>query len=192
MTPFFLISIFILLENLFHISLSRNSGAEPIPKKPFILFLIRLNWFKEIQAWISLNQFSLIKNKIKGFLGIGSAPEFLDKLMWNKFSNKMKIEIKKKGVINLKHGDYEYPITYQLIKDGRKNKILNKKISQNINVTMVHGSKDKSVPVIYSKKVLKIFQSKKKKLVVIKNGDHSLSSPKWLKILKKELKLIIN
>ena len=57
---------------------------------------------------------------------------------------------------------------------------------------MVHGSKDKSVPVIYSKKVLKIFQSKKKKLVVIKNGDHSLSSPKWLKILKNELKLIIN
>ena len=50
MTPFFLISIFILLENLFHISLSRNSGAEPIPKKPLILFLIRLNWFKEIQA----------------------------------------------------------------------------------------------------------------------------------------------
>ncbi len=65
-------------------------------------------------------------------------------------------------------------------------------ILPNINVTMVHGSKDKSVPVIYSKKVLKIFQSKKKKLVVIKNGDHSLSSSKWLKILKKELKLIIN
>jgi esterase/lipase len=143
-------------------------------------------------AWISLNQFRLIKNKIKGFLGIGSAPEFLDKLMWNKFSNKMKIEIKKKGIVNLKHGDYEYPITYQLIKDGRKNKILNKKINQNVNVTMVHGSKDKSVPVIYSKKILKIFKSKKKKLVIIKNGDHSLSSPKWLKILKKELKLIIN
>ncbi len=143
-------------------------------------------------AWISLNQFRLIKNKIKGFLGIGSAPEFLDKLMWNKFSNKMKIEIKKKGIINLKHGDYEYPITYKLIQDGRKNKILNKKINQNVNVTMVHGSKDKSVPVIYSKKILEIFKSKKKKLVVIKNGDHSLSSPKWLKILKRELKLIIN
>ena len=160
---------------------------QKVVKKNDIIFI-----GSSMGAWISLNQFSLIKNKIKGFLGIGSAPEFLDKLMWNKFSNKMKIEIKKKGVINLKHGDYEYPITYQLIKDGRKNKILNKKISQNINVTMVHGSKDKSVPVIYSKKVLKIFQSKKKKLVVIKNGDHSLSSPKWLKILKKELKLIIN
>ena len=143
-------------------------------------------------AWISLNQFKFFKKQIKGFLGIGSAPEFLEYLMWNKFSKKMKKEIKKKGIINLKHGDYEYPITYQLIKDGRKNKVLHKKINQNLKVTMVHGSKDKSVPVIYSKKILRIFKTSRKKLVIIKNGDHSLSSPKWLKILKKELKLIIN
>ena len=143
-------------------------------------------------SWISLNQFKYFKKKICGFLGIGSAPEFLEHLMWKKFSIRKKREIITKGIINLKHGDYEYPITYQLIKDGRKNKILNKKINQNIKVTMIHGSKDKSVPVIYSKKILEIFKSKKKKLVIIKNGDHSLSSPKWLNILKKELELIIN
>ena len=143
-------------------------------------------------SWISLNQFKYFKKKICGFLGIGSAPEFLEHLMWKKFSIRKKKEIVKKGIINLKHGDYEYPITYQLIKDGRKNKILNKKINQNIKVTMIHGSKDKSVPVIYSKKILEIFKSKKKKLLIIKNGDHSLSSPKWLNILKKELELIIN
>ena len=143
-------------------------------------------------SWISLNLFKYFKKQILGFIGIGSAPEFLTRLMWNKFNNKIKSELATKGKTFIKSGKYEYPITYQLIKDGRKNKILNKKIRQNINVTMVHGSKDKSVPVIYSKKVLKIFQSKKKKLVVIKNGDHSLSSPKWLKILKKELKLMIS
>ena len=85
-------------------------------------------------AWISLNQFKFFKKQIIGFLGIGSAPEFLEKLMWNKFSKTMKKEIKKKGIINLKHGDYEYPITYQLIKDGRKNKILHKKIHNNLIV----------------------------------------------------------
>ena len=104
----------------------------------------------------------------------------------------MKKEIKKKGIINLKHGDYEYPITFQLIKDGRKNKILNKKIYHNLNVTMVHGNKDKSVPVNYSRKVLKIFKNAEKKLVIINNGDHSLSAPKWLNLLKKELKLILS
>jgi len=114
-------------------------------------------------AWISLNQFKFFKKQIKGFLGIGSAPEFLEHLMWNKFSKKMKKEIKEKGIINLKHGDYEYPITYQLIQDGRKNKVLGKIISQDVKVTMVHGSKDKSVPVGYSKKLLKIFKTNKKK-----------------------------
>ena len=143
-------------------------------------------------AWISLIQFQYFKTQIKGFLGIGSAPEFLEKLMWNKFSQRMKKEIKKNGIIHLKHGDYEYPITYQLIKDGRKNKVLHKKIFQNINVTMVHGNKDKSVPVSYSKKVLRIFKNSKKRLVIVKNGDHSLSTPKLLKILIRELKLIAN
>jgi len=142
-------------------------------------------------AWIALNQFQNFKNQIKGFLGIGSAPEFLENLMWRKFSKKMKKEIISKGRINLKREEYEYPITYQLIKDGRKNKVLDKSISQNIKVTMVHGSKDNSVPLIYSRKVLKIFTNAKKKLVVVKNGDHSLSKKKWLDIIKKEVKLII-
>ena len=143
-------------------------------------------------AWISLNQFKYFKKQIIGFLGIGSAPEFLERLMWNKFKKEEKREIKKNGIIHLKHGDYEYPLTYQLFKDGRKNKVLNKKINLKVNVTMVHGSKDKSVPATYSKKVLNIFQNSKKKLVIVKNGDHSLSSPLWLRLLKRELKLIIN
>jgi esterase/lipase len=141
-------------------------------------------------AWISLNQFKTFKNQIKGFLGIGSAPEFLENLMWKKFSKKMKSETIKKGVYNLKHGEYIYPITLQLIKDGRKNKVLNKKIKSKINVTMIHGQKDEVVPVIYSRKILKIFKNSKKKLLIVKNGDHSLSSPKWLRLIKKELKII--
>ena len=143
-------------------------------------------------AWISINQFKNFKNQIKGFLGIGSAPEFLENLMWKKFTKKMKKEIYIKGVINLKHGKYEYPITLQLIRDGRKNKVLKKNIQQKIKVTMVHGEKDESVPPSYSKKVLKIFKNAEKKLVIIKKGDHSLSSRKGLKILIKELSLLFN
>ena len=142
-------------------------------------------------SWISINQFKKFGKQIKGFLGIGSAPEFLENLMWKKFTKDMKKKIKAKGLIILKYGKYEYPITLQLIKDGRKNKVLRKKINSKISVTMVHGQKDEVVPVSYSRKVLKIFQKAKKKLVIIKNGDHSLSNQKWLKIITKELELII-
>ena len=142
-------------------------------------------------AWIAIKQFQKFKNQINSFLGIGSAPEFLENLMWKKFTKKMKAEIIKKGIYHLKHGNYEYPITHQLIKDGRKNKVLNKKIDSKIKITMVHGQKDEVVPVSYSRKVLNLFKNAKKKLLIIKGGDHSLSEKKWLKKILQELQLII-
>ena len=142
-------------------------------------------------SWIALNQFKYFKRQIKGFIGIGSAPEFLTRLMWNKFNKKIKAEIIKKGKVIIKNGKYEYPITYQLIKDGKKNKILNKKNNLKIKVTMIHGQKDEVVPVVYSKLILSLFKKAKKKLVIVKGGDHSLSGVKQLNIIINELDSVI-
>ena len=163
----------------------RVSINKIINKKKFILI------GSSMGSWLSLNQFKYFKNQIKGFLGIGSAPEFLERLMWKNFSDKVKREIIQKGIYQLKHGEYEYPITYQLIKDGRKNKVLHKKYKIKIPVTMVHGSKDEVVPVMYSRKILKIFNNAKKNILVIKNGDHSLSNKVNLKKINKELDKIL-
>ena len=142
-------------------------------------------------SWIGLNQFKFFKKQIKGFIGIGSAPEFLTRLMWNKFNKKIKSEIITKGISTIKNGNYEYPISLQLIKDGRKNKVLKKRINSKINITMIHGEKDEVVPLNFSRMVLSIFKNSKKKLVVIKKGDHSLSNPSQLKKIIRELKEII-
>ncbi len=142
-------------------------------------------------TWLSLLQFKYFKKQIKGLIGIGSAPEFLDRIMWKKFTKKIKKEIREKGISIIKHGEYIYPITRQLIKDGKKNKVLSKKINMPINVTMFHGSKDEVVPVSFSRKVLKIFIKSKKKLVIIKKGDHSLSKKSYLEKIKKELNRFI-
>ena len=39
-------------------------------------------------SWIALKQFQIFKDQVVGFLGIGSAPEFLENLMWKKFTKK--------------------------------------------------------------------------------------------------------
>jgi pimeloyl-ACP methyl ester carboxylesterase len=143
-------------------------------------------------SWLAINQFRYFQKQIKGFLGIGSAPEFLEKLIWKKFTKKMKKETIKKGIYNLKHGDYEYPISYQLIKDGRKNKILNKNLRSKIHITMIHGGKDEVVPIVYSRKILKLFSNAKKKIIIIKNGDHSLSNKKNLNKIILELNKIVS
>ena len=170
----------------------KNSIKKIVKKNNFILI------GSSMGAWISLNQFKYFKNQILGFIGIGSAPEFLERLMWKKFTKKIKKEIKQKGVSIIKRDQskfqqeqYEYPVTYQLIKDGRKNKVLSKKINSKIHVTMVHGENDELVPVSFSRKVLSVFTDARKKLVVIKNGDHSLSDKNPLKKIIKELNNIV-
>ena len=50
-----------------------------------------------------------------------------------------------------------------LIKDGRRNKILSKKIKSQIYVTMIHGKKDELVPVSFSRKILSMFKNGIKK-----------------------------
>ena len=143
-------------------------------------------------SWIALNLLPVFKKQIKGFIGISSAPEFLEKLMWRKFTKKIKKIITTNKIYYLKEGEWTYPITKQLIINGRKNKVLNKKINLNIPITLFHGLKDEIVPLMFSKKILKIFPKAKKKLIKIKNGDHSLSKKNDLKKICKELNHIIS
>ena len=83
-------------------------------------------------SWIALNLFQNFKKQIKGFIGIASAPQFLEELMWKKFSKKIKRTIMNKKIYHLDHGGFVYPITKQLIFDGRKNKVLSNKINLKI------------------------------------------------------------
>ena len=179
-----------------------NISEWSIDAREIIKKIVKKNNFiligSSMGAWIALNQFKYFKKQIKGFVGIGSAPEFLERLMWKRFTKEIKKEIKQKGISIIKHGDskfkqkqHEYPVTYQLIKDGRKNKVLSKKISTRIYVTMVHGKNDELVPISFSRKILSIFTSAKKKLIIVKKGDHSLSDKSPLKKIIKELNNIV-
>lgn len=142
-------------------------------------------------SWIALNLFSFFKKKIKGFIGISSAPEFLEELMWKKFSKKIKKTIMNNKIYHLKHGEYTYPLTKQLILDGRKNKVLNNKINLRIPIVLLHGTNDEVVPINFTKKIFKIFKKSKKKFIKIKNGDHSLSTKNDLKKICNELNHMI-
>jgi len=142
-------------------------------------------------SWIALNLFPDFKKRIFGLIGIASAPEFLENLMWKKFSKKIKKNIIKNKIYNVQAGDHIYPITKQLIFDGRKNKVLNNRINLKIFMTLFHGLKDKIVPISFSRKIFKICKNSKRKLIIVKNGDHSLSKKSDLKKICNELNHMI-
>ncbi len=158
-----------------------------IKKDSFLIFV-----GSSMGSWIALNLISFFKKRILGFIGIASAPEFLEELMWKKFSNKTKKEIVKKKIYYLDYGGFVYPLTKQLIADGRKNRIFNKKFNIKLPIILFHGLNDKVVPLIFSKKILKIFKKSKKKLIKIKNGNHSLSRKSDLKKICKGLDDLIS
>ena len=142
-------------------------------------------------SWIALNLIKKFKNQICGFIGISSAPDFLENLMWKKFNKKIKKILFSNKIYNLEHGEFTYPISKQLIFDGRKNKVLNNKINLNIPIILFHGTKDNVVPVTYSKKIYAICKKSDRKLVKIKGGHHSLSRKSDLKKICFGLKDII-
>ena len=72
--------------------------------------------------------------------------------------------------------------------DGRKNKVLNKRIDIIIPLVLFHGLKDKLVPLKFSKKIYKLFKTQNKKIIKIKDGDHSLSRKKDLRRICSELR----
>ncbi len=143
-------------------------------------------------GWIGLNLFKYLKKRILGFVGIAPAPEFLDRLMWNKFTSKVKRELIRNKIYIFRHGGFEYNISYNLIKDGRKNKIFKKIFYYKIYLSILHGKKDDVVPISISRKIMKLFKNAEKKLIIINNGDHSLSKKSDLKKLIREINLIYN
>jgi len=140
-------------------------------------------------SWIVLNLFESFNRQLIGFIGIASAPEFTEEIMWKKFSKKIKKIILKNKIYYLEN-DYEvpYPITKNLIMDGRKNKVFNKTIDVKIPIVLFHGLKDKLVPLKFSKKTFKLFKTQNKKIIKIKDGDHSLSRKKDLRRICSELR----
>jgi len=140
-------------------------------------------------SWIALNLFKNFNRQLIGFIGIASAPEFTEEIMWKNFSKKIKKIILKNKIYYLEN-DYEvpYPITKNLIMDGRKNKVFNKTIDVKIPIVLFHGLKDKLVPLKFSKKTFKLFKTQNKKIIKIKDGDHSLSRKKDLRRICSELR----
>ena len=130
-------------------------------------------------------------NHINGVIGIASAPDFIVE-QWDKLSKNEQLEFKKTGSMffpDPDHGDYE--VSYKFVEDGFNNLLLNDEINIKCPIRLLHGKQDKVVPVNTSQRIIKKILSEDKDLIVIDDGDHSLSSKKNLKIINRELSKIV-
>ncbi len=142
-------------------------------------------------GWISLLIAEKYQNNVHGLLGIASAPDFTVE-EWKKLSSEEKIDFKAKGSILFPDPDYgDYEVFYEFVNDGFKHLLLNRKIDVRCPVRLLHGRLDRVVPFSTSEKIIEQVLCSEKNLIMIDDGDHSLSRDQDLEILYKQIEYFI-
>jgi pimeloyl-ACP methyl ester carboxylesterase len=136
-------------------------------------------------AWIALLAALERRGKAVGFVGISSAPDFTEKLIWERLSHGQKQQMEREKIFYAPscYGEEPYAITLRLIEEAREHLLLDSDIALDIPVRLLHGTHDEDVPWETSVSLLQRLSSHDVSLSLLKNGDHRLSSPAHLNML---------
>lgn len=117
--------------------------------------------------------------RIHALLGIASAPDFTDELIWATLTDSQRKDFVSQGIIQTpsQYENQGFPITLQLIEEGREHLVLPKPIDIHCPVHLIHGAADKDVPWMLSRRLARRIKSPEVTLTLIKNGDHRLNTP---------------
>lgn len=143
-------------------------------------------------AWIAMLCALEMPGKVAGLVGIASAPDFTEKLIWEKLNAGQQDTLKKEGVYYAPscYGEEPYPITLNLIEEARNHLLLDREIALDTPVRLLHGTEDEDVPWQVSVQIMEKITSKNTALTLIKGGNHRLSEPAQLNMLSSAVKTL--
>ncbi|MBR0755793.1 alpha/beta hydrolase [Bradyrhizobium jicamae] len=123
---------------------------------------------------------AMTKGKLAGLVLIAPAPDFTEELMWKGFTPEIRAEIESKGMW-LRPSEYgdgtPYPITRNLIEEGRNHLLLGSKIDVGCPVRILQGAQDPDVPWKHAFALAHRLPAEDVVLTMIQDGDHRLSRP---------------
>ena len=116
---------------------------------------------------------------IAGMVLIAPAVDFTEELMWKQFPDAVKKEIENKGqwLRPSQYSEEPYPITRNLIEEGRRHLLLGGLIKTGCPVHILQGVQDPDVPWRHAQDLVAHFAGDDLVLTLIKDGDHRLSQP---------------
>lgn len=143
-------------------------------------------------GWISLLLAKSIPNRIAGIVGVAVAPDFTEDSFWKNFSLGQREALLNDGEVEVYSSASHppYVVTRQLIENGRKHLVLRDALNLPFPVRLLHGTHDLSVPVEVPLRLMSHANCPDMRLTLIKDADHSLSTPDCLNALAKAIKEI--
>tara|TARA_R110000868_G_scaffold225042_7_gene477298 strand:- start:345 stop:1109 length:765 start_codon:yes stop_codon:yes gene_type:complete len=128
-------------------------------------------------GWVMVRAALARPDNVAGLIGIAPGPDFTEDITWPGLSKAERETLETKGIVNVQ-SDYDvrpYPISRQLIEDGRKNLVLRGPIPLSCPVRLIHGQKDTAVPWETSMRLAENISGDDVNVLLVKNGDHRLS-----------------
>lgn len=138
-------------------------------------------------GWMMLLAALRRPQRVAGLVGIAAAPDFTEDLMWRTFPDEVKEALQRDGVWRepSEYSEEPYTITMNLIVEGRNHLIMRDPLAIRVPVRLLHGMRDSSVPYQLSLKIAETVKSEDVQVLLVKDGDHRLSTERDLAILKR-------
>ncbi len=167
------------LEQAYHMFTRKTAGRRVIVGSSMGGWLAML-LYRELQL---KNARAL--RRVAGLVLIAPATDMTADLMWEAFPDAVKEELATKGVYMRPslYGE-PYPITARLITDGEKHLMLKEGLACDCPVRILQGDVDPDVPAPHAVKVFNALRGADVTLTLIKGGDHRLSSPGQLALIR--------
>lgn len=141
-------------------------------------------------GWLMLLATLERPERIVGVLGVASAPDFTENLIWDKLDDEARKTLQS-GEIYALPSDYDdssYPLAMNLIQEGRNHLLLGNKININVPVRLLHGMLDKDVPCELSVKISQQITSDNVCVSLVPFADHRMSTNENIELLCDTLK----
>lgn len=129
-------------------------------------------------GWIALLAALARPDRVAGLIGLAAAPDFTEDLLWDGVPDAAKREIMETGVYH-QPSEYgaPYPITRNLIEEGRDHLLLRDQIGLSCPVRLIQGLLDDDVPYSTAMRLMDRLDSPDVAATLVKRGDHRLSEP---------------
>lgn len=131
-------------------------------------------------GWLALRATQILAaegNAPGGLVLIAPAVDFTETLMWAQFPEAIQRQIMEEGVW-YRPSEYSpetYPITRELIEDGRKHLLLGKHIRFGVPIHILQGGQDPDVPLAHVEKFVAGLSEDDVRMTIIPDGNHRLS-----------------
>lgn len=144
-------------------------------------------------GWISMLCAKADPQKLAGLVTIAAAPDFIEDGFFAGFTDEERAKLEVEGVVYVPSGYGDpYPITKRLIHDGRNHLVLRKPLSFGFPVRMLQGTDDASVTRATALGLLDHLEVDDIRLTFVKGGDHSLSTPDNLELIRATIEDVLN